>query len=70
MRQSLRGHPLPESPDEFLQVAREGKLRFANCLECHENFDPTNTRTPDGWAETQISGYCESCFDGLFSEVE
>lgn len=40
------------------------------CLRCHEAFSEDNVRTPNGWRETQISGYCEDCWDEIFAEEE
>lgn len=43
-------------------------ITFARCIECRKPFTYKNTFTNAGWKETQISGYCEQCFDKLFKE--
>ncbi len=66
----LTGLPLPESLAEFDQIAAEGKLRYRACQECGDDFTPRTVHTKQGWAETQISGICENCFDELFREPD
>lgn len=64
------GRSLPQSEADFrLLVATSGQ-RFASCVSCTEVFDHTNTHSPEGWQETQISGMCEDCFDRIFSDKE
>ena len=33
------------------------------CKSCGETLSYSNTITPEGWAEYEISGLCEKCFD-------
>lgn len=40
------------------------------CEQCNKPFSMENVRTKAGWRETQISGWCETCFDAMFSEDE
>lgn len=47
---------------------RQDEVRGMSCIECGEPFSSKNVFTPEGWAETRISGMCESCFDNLFKE--
>jgi hypothetical protein len=63
-----RSKLLPESLQEYQVLDQEGRLTFKNCFECKEPFGPSNVMTPPGWRETQITGYCEACFDKLFDE--
>jgi hypothetical protein len=59
---------LPESLQEY-QIMDEGqRLAFRACIQCREPFSVDNVKTPAGWRETQITGYCEDCFDKLFAE--
>lgn len=44
------------------------QAHYLNCIQCAQPFTDANVFTKDGWLETQISGMCESCFDGLFDE--
>lgn len=67
MRQSLKGHMLPESADDFANLEEGKRLIFTQCRDCKAPFTPQNTRTRLGWMETQISGMCETCFDALFA---
>jgi hypothetical protein len=70
MKRGLRGQFLPESPEDFAELQVTGFLGYAHCHVCHDSFSGTNVFTPAGWAETQISGTCESCFDRLFCDDE
>lgn len=63
------GRRLPESESDLMEIACSGEpLRYKRCLCCKQDFTSANTQTPAGWAGTQISGYCEACFDKLFEE--
>lgn len=42
-------------------------LKIKHCIICEESFTEKNCFTDAGWRETQISGFCESCFDGAFN---
>jgi hypothetical protein len=68
MRQGLRGNPLPESEEDFKQVVSSMREQRLNCLECKTLFTEANVHSAAGWRETQISGYCEDCYDELFKE--
>jgi len=46
-------------------------MKFERCIMCEKQFiKGINVFTPAGEAETQISGYCETCFDMLFADKE
>jgi hypothetical protein len=64
MRKSLRGHDLPESEQEYVQLREQGKLKFPTCIKCGKDH-AGRTDTPLGWAETQISGLDERCFEQI-----
>ena len=68
MKPSLKGGLLPESLEDYEHLDKTGGLRFNLCRECKQPFSPANVQTRLGWAETQISGWCENCFDAMFSE--
>lgn len=38
-------------------------MRFEKCISCQCAFSNQNVYSKEGWAETQISGLCEKCFD-------
>lgn len=42
-------------------------FEIKKCFICDEPFTEKNCFTDSGWKETQISGFCESCFDGVFN---
>jgi len=42
-------------------------LKIKHCIICEESFTEKNCFTDAGWRETQITGFCESCFDGVFN---
>lgn len=60
------GRKLPETLQEFIDLCRDGKATFTRCFDCKRKFCPEIVYTSQGWAETQISGTCEECFDLLF----
>ncbi len=69
MRTSLKGFQLPENELDALQLKRTGQQCFKNCCVCERDLassDAASTR--NGWAETQLSGMCEPCFDRIFAE--
>lgn len=68
MIQSLRGHSLPEDYTDFDCLKLRGALMFKTCVYCGAEFSNGNVHTKEGWRETQISGFCEDCFDGLFED--
>ena len=64
MRRSLRGHPLPESEQDFALLYGQQCLQFYHCANCKGAF-PGRVTSVHGWRETQLSGYCETCYDEL-----
>jgi hypothetical protein len=68
MRTSLRGHSLPECQPDYEVLAIIGLLKYRHCIDCGSSFTSKNVQTSDGWAETQISGLCETCFDRMFND--
>lgn len=40
------------------------------CISCKQPFTSANVFSQLGCKETQISGMCEICFEGLFDEME
>jgi hypothetical protein len=66
------GKSLPESEAEYKALQAAGKLKFTVCLWCNNDFNNGLPReygtvySPQGWRETQSTGYCETCFDALF----
>lgn len=42
-----------------------------HCENCGDLFEPgVNVHSDAGWKETQISGFCENCFDEITLEEE
>lgn len=70
MRQSLKGHHLPETYEEFRDLVELGAAKFTTCIGCRTPFNADNTKTAPGWRETQITAMCEACFDQLFAGDE
>jgi hypothetical protein len=58
----------PTSEGQFRQALSDGIQLWTECVSCGSAFQSSNVYTPEGWKETQISGYCECCFDKLFEE--
>jgi hypothetical protein len=58
---------LPNTEGEYqAMLARCKPYLKTHCIECGNPFTYENTKTRDGWRETQISSTCEVCFDDLF----
>lgn len=57
----------PISETQF-NAAKEQELLglITTCVSCGQPFSAQNVYSVLGWKETQISGYCECCFDELF----
>lgn len=53
---------------EDFELRKAKGLPIIDCVQCGEAFSALNVFTPAGARETQISGLCERCFDGLFEE--
>jgi hypothetical protein len=67
---SIKGGLLPESAEDFEQLQIARKARWVRCFSCEAPFGPANTRSAAGWRETQISQFCEDCYDELFKDAE
>ena len=66
METGLKGNPLPDNASDF--VSNVLSMKNLRCMSCGESFSEDNVMTSLGWRETQISGFCEVCFDGLFKD--
>jgi hypothetical protein len=65
--------PISAELQALFDAARDAKDsvgRFVHCIECKQPFSLQNTHSSAGWRETQISGYCENCFDKIFAGDE
>lgn len=51
---------LPETYEEFKNLAIK---HYEDCEHCKKPFNNESVFTSLGWRETQISGYCEKCYD-------
>lgn len=70
MRTSLKGHQLPETRNEALNLERQGLLKYTHCPDCNMSLTGPNVAfTAPEWRETQISGLCKHCWDALFQET-
>ena len=46
-------------------------MKYAKCLECGLPLHTADAaRSAAGWRDTQITGICEPCFDGMFGNDE
>ena len=70
MRQSLTGGWLPESEEEFQSLLNSGQVRYKYCTFCNRSFTQATVWKPAGWAETQISGTCDSCWEEIFKDAD
>jgi len=64
----LKGNLLPDSEADFAD--NYDAMKFKRCVKCDKGFTSDNVSSRLGWRETQISGFCETCFDNLFSDDE
>jgi hypothetical protein len=62
----IKGNLLPISEKDY--QGNLPNMRYKMCAKCRDAFSGKNTNSQMGWRETQISGYCEKCFDGLFND--
>jgi len=67
---SIRGGLLPESEQDFRQLADTGKAPHLTCISCGTPFTSETVKTEKGWRETQISGFDELCYDELFEDAQ
>lgn len=58
----------PETEEEFNKMLADGVPLQKHCIYCKLNFSTKNVQTRLGWRETQISGFCETCWNDIFSE--
>jgi len=63
-------HELPNSEMQYQALRAKGLAPYTTCLICNQAFTSANVKTMLGWRETQITGYCESCFDKIFEGFE
>lgn len=69
MRTSLKGHQLPEDYMEAVGLASKLQMKFTRCGTCSRHLaTPEAASTSNGWAETQISGTCEPCWNETFKD--
>lgn len=68
MTPPLRGHPLPETLEEFNQLLAGDLIRFPNCYACKKPHTGKNNKTTLDWRETQISGTCGACWTQMFAK--
>jgi hypothetical protein len=52
------------------QTAKAAGFTLSNkdkglCVQCNEPFSNENVYTTAGWLETEVSGLCEACWDGI-----
>lgn len=52
------------------RAQRQRGEKLTHCYHCGSAFSAANVFTEAGARETQISGMCESCFDGLFDDLD
>lgn len=61
---------LPECEADFAMLAQANLAPFFSCVVCDKPFSKANTHTKEGWRETQVTGFCENCFDETFNDEE
>jgi len=67
---SIRGHLLPESEADFQSLLKRNAAMYPICFDCERDFTGETVKSAAGWRETQISGFCELCYDKLFADAE
>lgn len=66
----MANRELPNSEQQFQALKGKGLIRYFKCENCKCEFSTLNIKSPKGWIESQISGFCEDCFDRLFEDFE
>lgn len=61
---------LPSSEAQFQALKAKGLVSYYKCTMCSGEFSGLNIKSNRGWQETQITGYCENCFDKIFEDFE
>lgn len=51
-------------------IFKEIVQKVTHCSSCGEEISFSNTISPDGWGEVDISGICEKCFDNSTFNLE
>ena len=51
-------------------IFKEIVQKVTHCSSCGEEISFSNTISPDGWKEVDISGICEKCFDNSTFNLE
>lgn len=64
----LKGNLLPDSEKDFAD--NYDAMKYKYCQMCGSGFTNKSVFTSLGWRETQISGWCEECFDALLKEPD
>lgn len=64
-----RGRLLPESEADFKTLVTLNKCALF-CIECDKPFSRENVHTREGWVETQVSGFCQDCYEDFSSSEE
>lgn len=57
----------PTSEPAFKLAIARGEPLWTHCKSCGNAFGNENTHTPAGWKDTQITGWCEDCYDNAFA---
>ena len=60
-----RGNYLPESEEDYATLLTAGEVLHTKCIYCAGAFSSANVFTHSGWRETQITGFCEECFNEM-----
>jgi hypothetical protein len=71
MRDSIiTGLKLPESEADHQELVASGHpMHFKVCQACGQDF-VGRTHSSAGWRDTQIVGWCETCYDELMGDLE
>jgi hypothetical protein len=67
MEIGLKGDLLPDNELDFANSFLD--MKHVRCVSCNAGFSANNVFTRLGWRETQLSGFCEKCFDELFKDI-
>ena len=67
MEVGLRGNILPTSEKDFADYYN--RMRFSACMLCAKPFSSENVFSRLGWRETQMTGFCEICFDKVTADT-
>jgi hypothetical protein len=58
-----------QSEKEFRYALQYGAILKTHCRNCSMPFSSDIVHTPEGWALTQVDGFCEDCWEDIVTNL-